>query len=321
MNACAPVLIPTLCRYEHLRRCVSSLAACTHAARTDLFVALDAPLHESHRPGSGRIADYLPQITGFASVNVVRRAENYGALRNYLDARRLLFETYDRVILCEDDNELAPCFLDYVNQGLQRFEGDAEVMAVCGYHFPVTAPVPATATHYLHRGFCAWGFGEWRSRALRFLYPHRDLVKLSRDLVLMRRMMARSSAFFAQFMQALVRGTDVYGDLAIGVDLSRNPQSRCVFPCVSMVRNHGHDGSGVHCGYAPRAIFPVQDIDGRREFAFRDAAPMGGSALARDLRRYVSVAPTTRVKLVLMYLAYRLGFRKRAAGRQGGGTC
>jgi hypothetical protein len=298
---------------------VASLSACTHALRTDLFIALDYPLHESHWPGYRRIVEYIRQIDGFASVTVIQRTENYGARRNYMDMRRQVFDAYDRVIMCEDDNEMSPCFLDYVNQGLQRFEKHVDVMAVCGYHFPV--PAPTTTDHYLHRGFCAWGFGEWRNRPLPMFYPHREVVTLSRDVALMRRMLVRSSSFFAQFVQTLLSGRDAYGDTAIGIELSRNPKLRCVFPCVSKVRNHGHDGSGVHCAYAPHAVFPVQDIDASREFIFRDAAAMDGSAFERALRQYVSVRSSTLVKVILMYLAFRAGIYQRDRGTKGEGSC
>lgn len=39
----APVIIPTLNRYVHLKRCVDSLAKCTHAPDTELIIGLDYP--------------------------------------------------------------------------------------------------------------------------------------------------------------------------------------------------------------------------------------------------------------------------------------
>ena len=39
----APVLIPTLNRYEHFKRCLESLERCTWAEKTDVYVALDFP--------------------------------------------------------------------------------------------------------------------------------------------------------------------------------------------------------------------------------------------------------------------------------------
>ena len=44
----APVVIPTLCRYEHLKRCIDSLSNCTGADRTELYIGLDFPAEESH---------------------------------------------------------------------------------------------------------------------------------------------------------------------------------------------------------------------------------------------------------------------------------
>lgn len=39
----APILLPTLCRYEPLVRCIDSLRRNAWADRTDLVIALDYP--------------------------------------------------------------------------------------------------------------------------------------------------------------------------------------------------------------------------------------------------------------------------------------
>ena len=39
----APVIIPTLSRFEHFKRCWESLENCTGADKTEVFVALDYP--------------------------------------------------------------------------------------------------------------------------------------------------------------------------------------------------------------------------------------------------------------------------------------
>ena len=45
MIKCAPILIPTLCRYEHFVKCIQSLKENTLANESDLFIALDYPLN------------------------------------------------------------------------------------------------------------------------------------------------------------------------------------------------------------------------------------------------------------------------------------
>ena len=47
----APVIIPTLNRYEHFRKCLESLEACTGAEKTDVYVALDFPPSEKYVEG------------------------------------------------------------------------------------------------------------------------------------------------------------------------------------------------------------------------------------------------------------------------------
>ena len=48
----APILIPTLNRYEHFKRCVESLAKCTHAEKTELVIGLDYPPSERYQKGT-----------------------------------------------------------------------------------------------------------------------------------------------------------------------------------------------------------------------------------------------------------------------------
>ena len=107
----APVVIPTLCRYEHLKRCIDTLSECTGADETELYVGLDFPAKESHWEGYRKICNYLPTITGFKNVVVIRREENMGATRNARDLLDIVHQKFDRYIFSEDDNEFSPNFL------------------------------------------------------------------------------------------------------------------------------------------------------------------------------------------------------------------
>ena len=43
VNNLAPVIIPTLCRYDHFKRLMESLNKCTWADKTDVYIGLDYP--------------------------------------------------------------------------------------------------------------------------------------------------------------------------------------------------------------------------------------------------------------------------------------
>ena len=77
----APVIIPTLCRYDHFTRCIESLAKCKFSNMTDVFVALDYPAKKVHWDGYLKICEYLEDKQsefGFKSLNIIKRERNYG---------------------------------------------------------------------------------------------------------------------------------------------------------------------------------------------------------------------------------------------------
>ena len=65
-----PVLIPTLDRYEHLKRCVESLTENPEAKDTELFISVDYPPAEKYVEGYEKIRNYVPTITGFRDVHL-----------------------------------------------------------------------------------------------------------------------------------------------------------------------------------------------------------------------------------------------------------
>ena len=136
MNNLAPVYITTLNRYMHFKKCIESLSECIHADKTDLFIALDYPLNESHWEGYELIKAFLPTIKGFRTVTIIEREINYGPRKNSMEAKKFIFEKYDRLILSEDDNvsdkPFAPQFLHD-----KRF----------GMNFASPIPNPQTTDH------------------------------------------------------------------------------------------------------------------------------------------------------------------------------
>ena len=131
----SPVFIPTLCRSEHFRKCVEALKRNSIAKQTDLIIGLDYPAKDSHQKGYEEIRLYLATLSGFRKVIVFEREENFGSARNIEDAIQKILENYDSFIYLEDDNEVSPNFLEYVNKGLVKFKDSPSVFAMGGYSF------------------------------------------------------------------------------------------------------------------------------------------------------------------------------------------
>ena len=98
----APVVIPTLNRYEHFRRCLESLERCTGAEKTNIYVGLDYPPSDKYVEGWKKIDCYLAEKeknNGFNRLIVYRRTHNCGIGKpgcNYSQLKDVVKEKYDR---------------------------------------------------------------------------------------------------------------------------------------------------------------------------------------------------------------------------------
>lgn len=298
----APVIIPTLCRYEHFRRCVDSLSRCTGAEHTVLYVGLDYPAKPAHEPGYQKICEYLPTVSGFKEVVVLKREENYGVVRNPRDLIARVREKYDRYIFSEDDNEFAPNFLEYINFGLNTYKDDPNVIAVCGFADPFVSYDSLKTfphKHYPMVGYNAWGVGIWFDKKPELIPT--DKILFSNKLFFQAFRLKKGMALHRMFFR---RRTHATNDLEWRVYCALNHKF-CIFPTQSKVRNWGFDGSGHNCGNLEH-LYTSQQIDTTPTF----------QEYAIDVKEYpevlkvqnllYDVTPINKVFLIMEYLLFRL---------------
>ena len=164
----APVIIPTLCRYEHLKRCLESLSQCTGAGETEVYIGLDYPAKDSHWDGYNKIKDYLLSVNElkFKKLHVIERTYNhgFGPNGNFACLRNEVFKSYDRLIASEDDNIFSPNFLIYMNKGLEKYFTHKKCISICGYNYHNLDLSKYDKNIYLSREFSAWGYGIWKDK-------------------------------------------------------------------------------------------------------------------------------------------------------------
>jgi hypothetical protein len=255
----APIVIPTLNRYQHLHRCLLSLCKCKEAIATDLYIALDYPSKESHWMGYNEIKKLLSDFIGFQSITIIERESNYGAQTNLVTAMNQIFETHEHVIITEDDNEFSPNFLDYSNQSLLNYKDNPEVFAICGYNYPVELPKDLKSNMFLWKGYSGWGCAMWKDK----------LEKLSLDIDEVNSFLGnpkniktlnKYSGHYLPALLEIVNKNHMTGDTFVSMYLLKN-KMYCLFPTISKVRNYGHDGTGVHGGVLSSGIYFNQQID------------------------------------------------------------
>lgn len=239
-----PVIIPTLCRYEHLKRCVDSLAQNTHADKTELIISLDYPAKESHREGYEKILTYIDSIKGFKKVTCLKQDHNVGVWDNLMLLFDYAYTYYDAVIFTEDDNEFSPCFLDYMDKALDKYWKEDKVTGICGY-------LPIYYGNNYNKEFLtlqssSWGWGQWKHKSQLNDLSLSKLIALLKSKKNALRIFLHSPRTFYQVLDMIEQRAiweDVYFT-CLNI-LNETYQLR---PYKSLVRNWGMDGSGTHCG-------------------------------------------------------------------------
>lgn len=244
----APIVIPTLNRFEHFKNCVESLKNNKYADKTDLIVALDYPPAEKYAEGWKLISGYLDSLSGFKQVIVVKREKNLGAIENIKSILGYVCEKYETFIFTEDDNIFAKCFLDYANKGLEKFKDDKSIESISGYSYPISYNKNEFNVVKIQRYFSDWGFATWKDRYLeaKDTLTNDFFEKLFKSKNLCKKLRSASKKNYTRAISFIkdknVRPYDYTNSIG---QILLNRFS--IMPKETLVKNTGWDNSGVHC--------------------------------------------------------------------------
>lgn len=261
-----PVIIPTLNRFSHFKNCVESLANCTHADKTELVIGLDYPPEEKYQKGYNLIKEYIPTIKRFAHVTVFAHDHNLGPDANWKFLARYCAKHYDAYIATEDDNIFSPSFLDYMNKALEKFRDNQQIVTVGGYNF-IEAYNQGEYSHYISWDNCAWGVGFWFNKES-IIQPTLDNLHFFKRIVhssVDGKKVFDAFPYLYMSLDSMVKKKANWGDVKRTV-INIVSNTYQLKPAVSLVRNCGFDGSGIHSanvdnGYASQLISNSQTFD------------------------------------------------------------
>ena len=243
----APIAIHTLNRHEHFIRCVESLSRCKYADQTELHIGLDYPSKESHWEGYNKILDYIPNINGFKNVILHKRKTNFGAVNNSRQLKYDILKDNDFFFSTEDDNDFSPNTIEYINICLEKYKNDDSIFAICASHHEIEIPKTHSGTVFKLDSYSPLGVGYWKDKYLQYLnmdryaYAKAFLKKYSNYL-----QFKKERLYLIASLLESISTKEILGDGFLTTYLIKN-NMKCIFPTIQKVRNHGHDGSGIHC--------------------------------------------------------------------------
>ena len=149
------------CRPEALKTTLEALARNHGADELPLHVFVDAPRKESQRLLVESTEKVAREAGGFAAIEVTRAQQNQGLAGSIRKGVRQLLQTYDALIVLEDDMLTSPWFLTYMKEGLELYYDRPEVASLHGYIYPHGKTLPRS---FFIRGADCWGWATWKDR-------------------------------------------------------------------------------------------------------------------------------------------------------------
>ena len=169
---------------------------------------------------------------------------NQGLSRSVIRGVGEVLERFGNAIVVEDDLDLAPEFISYMNSALERYADTPEVYQVSGYQFSV--PEFALRQHALFLPIAvSWGWATWKRAWKSFDSDAVGWEHLLRDRVL--RYEFNLGGVYGYATMLLRQMTGMRDSWAIRWYWAVFREKGVVlFPPVSLVRNTGFDGTGTH---------------------------------------------------------------------------
>jgi len=136
----APIVLFVYNRLDHTQVVIETLLKNTLAKDSELYIFSDAAKSENGIEKVNEVREFIRDDswhTGLKKVSIVEAEKNKGLAKSIIGGVSEIIQRYGKVIVLEDDLNLSPYFLEYMNDALDYYKDDEEIWSISGYSFPM----------------------------------------------------------------------------------------------------------------------------------------------------------------------------------------
>lgn len=244
-NKLSPIILFVYNRPWHTRQTIEALQKNELAKESELFIYSDGPKNEEAVSKVTKARDYIKTIEGFQKVTIIEREKNFGLADNIIGGVTSVINKHGRAIVLEDDMISSPYFLKYMNDGLDFYSEQEQVVSIHAYVYPITRELVRTSSFFL-RGADCWGWGTWK-RGWDLFEPDGTylLSQLKKRKLLKRFDFDGALSYSRMLKNQTANRNNSWAVRWYASALLNNKLT--LYPCKSLISNIGLDSSGTHC--------------------------------------------------------------------------
>lgn len=259
----APIVVTVFNRVEHTKKMINSLLNNKLADKSEIYIFCDNYKDEKDKNAVEETVKYVSSIKGFKKIEVCVHAQNLGMVDNTLSAIEYIFTIYDKLIFLEDDAELSPIFLEFMNASLNYYKEKKNVMGITGWKYPCKPQANNDKIIFTRLGE-SWTWATWKDR---FAYYKRDnsIMKKFDKKMIYEFNFHNTNLFWRQLVGNKTNRQNTWSIYWYAAFFLNN--GLCAAPSETLVRNTGNDGSGFHT--KKNDLFDT-NISNKKYFLFND---------------------------------------------------
>jgi acetyltransferase-like isoleucine patch superfamily enzyme len=252
----APVVLFTYNRPYHTRQTLEALATNDLADQSMLYIFSDGPKYgilENDLEKVQFVREIIHSQSWCKVVKIIEADYNKGLANSIVSGVSQVVSQHGRVIVLEDDIITQKGFLRYMNEALEMYAEDKQVMQISAYMYP--AEIKTDQSTFFLRVLGCWGWGTWK----------RAWDNYSSDIDAQIREWGKDkhsiSEFNPYFFEQLRRNANgkMYTWAVRWYASWMSAGGLSLFPKFSLVDNIGHDNSGENSGSSN--IYTVDPVD------------------------------------------------------------
>jgi hypothetical protein len=294
----APIVLFAFNRPQSLRNCTESLRKNALAKESELFIFVDGPRQGKEGDAKKVLAvqEVAKLVTGFKNVTLEFSEKNKGLANSIISGISQIIEKYGKAIVLEDDLIFASNFLDFINQGLEKYENEQKVFSVCGYGLKVKTSANYNSDAYFCTRSSSWGWATWKDRWHNVNWN----INLETAKIHEKKFNRLCGSDCSRMLKKMIYGKISSWDiLFVFSQFLQNKYS--LFPVKSLVKNIGFNHEGTHIK-SKYSRFKIDfDKSGKINFLFPEKIKLNG-LLWKNVMKYHSIS--IRLWSRLMYLIY-----------------
>lgn len=162
-----PIAIFAYNRPHYLEQTLKSLNTNMELRFSDVYIFCDGPRNindEEELNLLSHVREIAKNFKGSNSIVVYENEINKGLGKSIVEGVSNLLARFDSIIVLEDDLEVSPFFLDYMNKSLEKYKEEKSVLSISGYTYPFKELSNYDFDTYLLKSADCLGWGTWSDR-------------------------------------------------------------------------------------------------------------------------------------------------------------